>query len=191
MYHMQQLRKDDYVRKDTGGYVLSQKGKLFSGRMSLRQGSALMQPKIVAMLVCQDVKGDYLLFRWTRQPYRGLVSFPFSKVHFGRTIVETLQEAFFYKTNLKGSFAYVGDIYIKVLGKNKETDDHMLAHIYRVTDMEGVLGGHDGLTGQPFWGRPKDIPTNEQVPGFINVLEVVGSGAQGFMREVVVDQPND
>jgi len=191
MYHMQQLRKDNYVHKDTGAYFLSRKGKLFSSRMSLRQGSPLMQPKIVVMLVCKGAGDEYLLFRWSRQPYSGLISFPFSKIHFGRTIIETLNEALFYKTNLKGSFTYLGDVYIRTHGKNDEIDDHMLAHIYQVTDSEGVLGGYDGLTGQPFWGRPKDIPANEQVPGFMDVLELVDSAAQGFMREVIVNQSND
>jgi hypothetical protein len=191
MYHMQQLRKDGYVQKNDKGYTLSQKGKLFSSRMSLRQGSALMQPKIVTMLVCQNTEEDYLLFRWSRQPYSGLVSFPFSKVHFGRTIVETLKEALFYKTNLKGNFEYIGNVYIRVLDTSGEIDDHTLAHIYRVTDMEGILGGYDGLTGQPFWGKPKDISVNEHVPGFTDVLELVESGVHGFIREVLVNQSND
>src|SRR5687767_7428666 len=154
MYHMQQLQKIDYIRKEAGTYTLSQKGKLFSSRMSLRQGTALMQPKIVVMLVCPNAKGEYLMFRWSRQPYSGMVSFPFSKLHFGRTIGETLDEALFYKTGLKGEFSYRGDVYIRTYGKDEEVVDHILAHIYRVTVTGGVLGAYDGLTGRPFWSHP-------------------------------------
>lgn len=190
MYHVRQLQKAGYICKDTGAYQLSQDGKLFSSRMSLRQGAALVQPKIVVMLVCQNTHGEYLLFRWSRQPYSGLVSFPFSKVHFSRTLIQTLEEALFYKASLKGNFLYVGDIYIQTREANK-TVDHMLAHIYRVTDLEGTLGGYDGLTGQPFWAMPKDIPANGHVPGFKEVSEIASSGKVGFIHEITVNRPDN
>lgn len=170
-------------------YVLSQKGKLFSSRMSLRQGTALMQPKIVVMLICQNEGGEYLLFRWSRQPYSGLVSFPFSKLHFGRTLNETLDEALFYKTKLTGKFSYVGDVYITTRNESKQVLDHVLAHLYRVTDVRGALGAHDGLTGEPFWGVPKDISADEHVSGFVEILQLIDSGEQGFMYEITVTIP--
>lgn len=185
MYHMQKLQAAGYITKNAAVYGLSQKGELFSSRMSLKQAAPLMQPKIVVMLICQNENDEYLLFRWSRQPYNGLVSFPFSKIHFGRTLTETLEEALFYKTSLTGNFLYVGDVYIRTLTDNKPVD-HMLAHIYRVTDIEGILGGYDGLTGQPFWGQPTEILPSEQVAGFADILGLVEPGAQGFMREVTV-----
>ena len=185
MYHLQKLQAAGYITKSAAVYGLSQKGELFSSRMSLKQGAPVMQPKIVVMLICQNKNDEYLLFRWSRQPYSGLVSFPFSKVHFGRTLTETLEEALFYKTSLKGAFLYLGDVYIRTLADNTLVD-HTLAHIYRVTDIEGILGGYDGLTGQPFWGQPTDISSSEQVAGFADLLALVGSGARGFMREVRV-----
>ncbi|HKX73057.1 MAG TPA: hypothetical protein VJM32_03525 [Candidatus Saccharimonadales bacterium] len=150
MYHIQQLQRSGYVSKEGHTYQLSEKGKIFASRMSLRQGSPLVQPKIVVMLICQNAKGQYLLFRWRRQPYLGLVSFPFSKQHFGRTLEVTLQEALMYKTQLSGGFAYIGGISLRILNDKGETAEHTLAHLYKVTDAQGTLGAYDGLPVSPF-----------------------------------------
>jgi hypothetical protein len=187
MYHMQQLQKSGLADKNDRAYVLSEQGKVFASRMSLRQGSPLLQPKIVVMLVCQNAQGQHLLFRWRRQPYYGLVSFPFSKLQHGRTLEETLREALFYKTQLSGQCSYVGNVYLRTIGDRGEVAEHMLAHLYKVTDISGTLSGYDGLTGEPFWGTPKDIPPNEQVPGFADIFQLIDTEAPGFMKEITLD----
>jgi hypothetical protein len=186
MYHAQQLQRSGYVGKEGHTYKLSDKGKIYVSRMSLRQGSPLVQPKIVVMLICQNAKGEYLLFRWRRQPYLGLVSFPFSKQHFGRTLEVTLQEALTYKTQLSGDFAYMGGVSLRVLNDKGEVAEHTLAHLYRVTGISGTLGAYDGLTGEPFWGAPGDVPQGEQVPGFAEVALLADDGMQGFMKEITI-----
>lgn len=185
MYHMQQLQKSGYVAKDSRTYLLSTAGKLFASRMSLRQASPLLQPKIVVMIVHQNAAGKYLLFRWQRQPYFGLVSFPFSKLHFGRTLEETLQEAWQYKTQLRGQFISIGSAYVRVLNGD-ETAEHTLAHIYKATDVIGEIGACDGMTGEPFWGTLNNIPESEQVPGFASIYKLVEAGRRGFIEEISV-----
>lgn len=186
MYHMQRLQNSGYVSKNDRTYMLSENGKIFASRMSLRKGSPLVQPKIVVMLICQNSNGDYLLFRWRRQPYYGMVSFPFSKLHFGRSLQDTLQEALFYKTQLGGEFNYLGDVYIRTLDDDGTVAEHILAHLYKVTDVSGTLGIYDGLTGEPFWGKVKDSPHNERVAGFADIFQLVASGEQGFIKEITV-----
>ncbi len=186
MYHMQQLQKAKYIDKQTKAYTLSENGKRFVSRMSLRQGAPLVQPKIVVMFVCQNANSEYLLFRWRRQPYYGLVSFPFSKLHFGRTLADTLQEALFYKIQLSGQFDHAGDIYLRVLDAKDNVAEHTLVHVYRVMGVHGTLGAYDGLTGEPFWGMFKNIPASQQVPGFADIYQLVNSGAKGFMKELVI-----
>lgn len=184
MYHMQKLQNSGYVSKDGRAYKLSENGKAFAGRMSLRKGSPLMQPKVVVMLICQNSDGDYVLFRWRRQPYYGLVSFPFSKLHFGRSLQDTLQEALSYKTRLSGEFHYRGDVHVRTQDANGSVVEHILAHLYKVTNVSGTLGAYDGLTGEPFWGKVGDVPQDERVAGFADILQLVDSGEQGFMKEI-------
>jgi ADP-ribose pyrophosphatase YjhB (NUDIX family) len=186
MYHMQKLQNNGYVNKDDRAYKLSENGKIFASRMSLRKGSPVVQPKIVVMLVCQNDDGDYLLFRWRRQPYYGLVSFPFSKLHFGRSLQNTLQEALSYKTQLSGEFNYLGDVYVITRDDNGAVAEHILAHLYKVTHVNGTLSAYDGLTGEPFWGKPKDVLHDERVAGFADIFELVDSGEQGFIKEITV-----
>ena len=188
MYHMQQLQKSGYISKQDRAYTLSGSGKTFASRMSLRQGTPLVQPKIVVMLICQNAQGQYLLFRWRRQPYFGLVSFPFSKLHFGRTLKETLEEALFYKTQLSGDFTFAGNIYLRVAGSKGEITEHTLIHVYKIMHPSGTLGGYDGLTGEPFWGMPQDVPHSEHVPGFADIFAAVTTKEQGYMQEITVSQ---
>lgn len=184
MYHMQKLQNSGYVSKDDRAYKLSETGKIFASRMSLRKGAPLMQPKIVVMLICQNSDGDYLLFRWQRQPYYGLVGFPFSKLHFGRSLKDTLEEALYYKTQLGGDFDYLGDVYIKTLDSSGAVAEHILAHLYKVTNITGTLGAYDGLTGEPFWGKTQDIPQDESVAGFADICKLADSGEHGFIKEI-------
>jgi len=186
MYHMQRLQNSGYVDKDDRTYKLSEKGGAFASRMSLRKGLQLIQPKIVVMLICQNSDGDYLLFRWSRQPYYGLVSFPFSKLHFGRTLHDTLQEALFYKTQLRGKFNYMGDVYMRALKNDDVVTEHVLAHLYKVTNVSGTLGAYDGLTGEPFWGNPRDIPQGEQVAGFADIFQLISTSEYNFIKEITV-----
>jgi hypothetical protein len=185
MYHMQKLQTNGYVSKDDRAYKLSKSGKVFASRMSLRKGLPLMQPKIVVMLICQNADGDYLLFRWRRQPYYGLVSFPFSKLHFGRSLQDTLQEALSYKTQLSGQFNYLGDAYVRAQDNSGAVIEHTLAHLYKVTNVSGMLGAYDGLTGEPFWGKPSEVPQGEQVAGFTDIFRLVGHG-EDFIKEITV-----
>lgn len=188
MYHMQQLQKAGYIDREERAYQLSPQGKVYVSRMSLRKGVPLMQPKIVVMLVARNDTGQYLLFRWRRQPYYGLVSLPFSKLHFGRTLLETLEEALFYKTKLKGTFTFLGDVYLRTqTNPDDATAEHTLAHIYEATNLSGTLGEYDGLTGEPFWGHPSAVPPGELTPGFADILKVIESGQRGFMKEIIAN----
>lgn len=186
MYHMKQLQSGGYVGKQEGVYVLSEKGKIFAGRMSLSRGKEQVQPKILVMLVCQNDKGEYLLYQWNRQPYIGLTSFPFSKHRFGDPLTQTLTDTLAYKGGLSGDFAYLGDVYLITKNADGEVSDHTLVHIYKVTNSEVVPVVSDTKIGTYFWGKPTDVAVDSRTLGFVEIFELVESGAEGFMKEIAL-----
>lgn len=188
MYHMKQLQSGGYVGKQATSYMLSEKGKLFVSRMSLSQGKEQLQPKIVVMIACQNDKGEYLLYHWNRQPYTGLTSFPFSKLRFGDSLADTLTDTLAYKGGLAGNFIFIGDVYVMVKGVDDVMSDHTLVHVYKVAPTGTVKVDSDSRLGTYYWGKPMDVLVDSQVAGFREIFELVESGAQGFMNEIIVQK---
>lgn len=184
MYHLDQLVKEKLIEKSKSGYKLTTKGKTFVSSMSLQAGERRIQPKIVVMLDCKNAKGEQLLFGWRRQPYYGLISLPFSKTHFGKSVEETAAEELKNKSGLEGEFAYRGDVYIQT-NEDNEAIDHMLAHVFSVTRTKGELFS-DELTGKAFWGDPNEYSDEEAVAGFNQILGLLQTKKTPFFEEIIV-----
>lgn len=178
-YHLNQLVSDRFVKKDGNSYDLTDLGKNFVSSMSMESGSTRKQPKIVVMFITENNKGEYLLFKWSRQPYRGLVSFPFGRVHYGKSVLELAQNELTWKTGLQGDLAYLGDIYVQT-----GTLDHYLAHIFRVENIEGELGS-SGLQGKPLWEKLENLKESEFIPGFKKLVKVVENQKPPFLEEII------
>lgn len=183
MYHLDQLVKDKLVEKVKDGYQLTTKGKTFVSSMSLSAGERRIQPKVVVMLDCKNNKGEQLLFKWRRQPYYGLVSLPFSKTHFGKSVEATAIEELKDKSGLTGKFKYRGDVYVQTT-EDDVTVDHMLVHVFSVTNIDGKLFS-DELTGTAFWGDPMDINSDVSVAGFLQILKLLKNKKSPFFEEII------
>lgn len=184
MYHLNQLMDAHYVKKIGKLYALSDIGKSYVGRMSLAKGKKTVLPTILVMLFCKNKKGEYLFYRWTRQPHRNLISLPFSRVRFGQSVFDAVKENQFYKTSLSGKTKYIGDIYIRASVKG-DVAEHYLAHIFRLDRFSGDLGA-EGLTGQPFWGSISGYKPAELVSGLEEIIKIIENKKSPFFEEIIV-----
>ncbi len=177
-YHLNQLVYDGYVTKIDKKYTLSETGKSYVSSMSLATGAKRKQPKIVVMIAGKNENGEFLLFKWKRQPYRELVSFPFGKVQYGKPVLDLTKKELDWKTGLKGDLRYQGDIYVQT------TNEHYLAHIFKLSALSGKIGSN-GILGKPFWGKVEELNENELIPGFKAIVEILETKKPPYLEEVI------
>lgn len=183
MYHLKQLISDGYIEKNEKNYSLTKEGKRFVGGTSISTGKQVKQPRVFVMLYCINEKEELLLYKWSRQPYLGHVSLPFSRLRYGQSVTETLKEVIKYKTNLSGQTKHLADIY--VLTKDQKTvRSHYLAHIFLLDKISGKLTA-DGLTGQPFWQKP-DNYSEKLIDGTAEIIKTIEKNDRSFFKEIII-----
>lgn len=179
-YHLKILLKQGYVTKTDEGYVLGTKGAVYVDRVSSATVKLRPQPKIITMLVIQNDEGDVLMFRKKRQPFIGLWTLPYGKVHnddlsvydaANREIEEKLGGM--KVPNLK----HVGDTYVHVTNENEVAMSTMIHIFYGTTNDEPTL---DAL----HWVRPLKITDEESAPGVFEVVQFGLISKQYFFEEV-------
>jgi ADP-ribose pyrophosphatase YjhB (NUDIX family) len=182
MYHLNQLMNDGYVIKKEKLYSLTKEGKRYVGGLSVSTGKETRLPRVFAMLFCKTENDGILLYRWSRQPYFNHVSLPFSRILYGQSVKYAAEETLKYKTNLKGTLDFAGEV--SVIVEDKESvSTHYLAHIFILSDIKGDISA-DGLTGKPLWGRIDDFETSETVYGTKEIINLVKTVKVPFFEEL-------
>lgn len=186
MYHLKQLIVDGYIKKIEGGYALGSSGKSFVGGMSLAQGKLTKVPRLFVLIFAKNNIGEYLLYKWKRQPYLGHVGLPFSRLKYGQSVFREAKDTLKYKTGLMGELSYAGDVYV-MAKKDGEVTTHYLTHVFKLTEPVGEPAA-DGLTGAPFWGNLKDCAESDLVNGTKEIIEIVENKKSPFFEEIIVDK---
>lgn len=142
-YHLTQLLKSGYVKKVEGGYTLDTKGLMYVDRLNAEKLFVRQQPKIVTMIVLQNGYGDVLMYRKLRQPFLGLWTLPFGKLHAEDTsIAEAAEREMSEKVgNANAKLRHAGDCYIRTQ-HDGQTITSLLAHVFHGTIDEFVPDEH-------------------------------------------------
>jgi ADP-ribose pyrophosphatase YjhB (NUDIX family) len=149
LYHLEQLIAEGLVEKVDKAYQLTLMGRREAGRLTVDTGRVRLQPKIVIMLVCRNAQGQYLLYKWRRQPFMNLISLPYGKLQYGELLHEAAARELHGKANMTGRFSRIGEVYVKTL-VGPEVLNHMLAHVFMVDDYSGTLPA-SLVSGEVFW----------------------------------------
>lgn len=184
MYHVEQLISEGLVERSNKRYTLSSKGKQHAGIINVDTGVPRPQPKITTTVIARNDKGEYLLFRWNRQPFIHKTSFIYGKTDYGKSIRDNARRELAMKANVEAEVDWIGDVYIQVL-ENEQTINHMLTHVF---DTSGAEGGVESTvpTGQSFWSNVEDYPSGELVPGTKEILELYKNSSKPFLDEITV-----
>jgi ADP-ribose pyrophosphatase YjhB (NUDIX family) len=184
-YHLRAVMRAGYVSAHAGAYILTPKGKRYAEGVSLNSFRESVQPRIVSMLVAQNKKGEYLLYRRKRMPLRTMVSFPYGKVHVGERYEAAAARELEEKTGLKGKAALRGSMYL-CLHDEEELVSHMLCHVFLVTGIHGETR-KDMLAGECFWGRIENVRPRFLLPGTKQVVKLLASRKPNFFAEYFLD----
>lgn len=182
MYHLRQLIKQALVIKLDKGYKLSNAGRRYAETLSLASMQPRIQPKIVTLLVIRNKFGEYLLYERARVPYRGLVGFPYGKIHLGETIKEAAEREINEKTGLSAHLLHRGEVYLAIYEK-KELISHMLCHVFSGVEPTGELVAKTEI-GKCFWKRVEHPTSSRYMPGFNEIYELVKEPGPRFFAEV-------
>jgi ADP-ribose pyrophosphatase YjhB (NUDIX family) len=171
MYHLNLLIKKGYLIKNGTLYDLTTIGRRYIDKLSLKKFQPRIQPKIVTLLVCQNNKKEFLLYRRHRQPFFNMLGFPYGKVHLGETLASAAAREFTEKTGLKGKLTHRGDVYIAV-NEQGELLTHTLFHVFSGTQMTGKLKSKSSI-GDCLWSKfPTTHPT-ELMPGIVEIYKLL------------------
>jgi ADP-ribose pyrophosphatase YjhB (NUDIX family) len=163
VYHLRALERAGYVSRTQGGYCLTAEGKRYVERVSIKEFKERIQPKIVTLAVVKNTKGEYLLYKRRRMPMRGLIGFPYGKVHLGERLEQAAHRELGEKTGLSATLKLRGHMYLTVHDE-EELVTQMLCHVFAGREPMGDLR-EEFPAGDSFWRRIEDVPHKELMPG--------------------------
>lgn len=185
IYHLKQLITEDLVvKKNDGKYELSDEGKKYADNLSLKNLQPRIQPKIVTLIVCKNNKGEVLLYKRKRQPFLGLVGFPYGKIHLGEKISEAALRELKEKTGLVSKLSHKGDAYLTTF-KDDKLISQMFCHVFAGEDPKGELVVKSEI-GECFWENIKNSKADKFMPGFDDVYNLINKPLRNLFFEEFV-----
>lgn len=174
VYHLKALISQGIIKKVDDGYTLTAEGHTYVDRLRSDGLGVRIQPRIVALIALRHEDGSYLLYRRQQEPYRGLVGFPYGKIHVGERIAESAARECEDKLGLEIPLLHTGDAYVGVRSKEtaKEGSEllmHTLFHVFTGSIHDKNFVNKDNL----FWAKPEEVSPEEQIPGFREIANLI------------------
>ncbi|MEX0934412.1 MAG: NUDIX domain-containing protein, partial [Candidatus Saccharimonadales bacterium] len=169
IYYLKQLIDEGLVKKSGSYYSLSPSGKQHAERISLKDLTVRLQPKIVTAPVVFD--GDeVLLYRWAREPGYGQFSLVHGKLHFGEGILAAANRELKEKTNLEATLEHVGSVYIREFD-GEDCAKHLFSHVFKGSGAVGDM--KPTKVGEPVWVKRSEVESLDTLPGTKEILDLI------------------
>jgi ADP-ribose pyrophosphatase YjhB (NUDIX family) len=169
--------------KHTGeDYTLTTLGVQYSTRVNFEDFNLRIQPKIVTLIVCKNDKGEYLTYQRTKQPFLGMIGFPYGKIHLGEHVDDAALRELKEKTGISAMLAQKGIMYLLVTDEEGEVVTHMLCHVFSGTHPVGEFDS-PALIGNVFWMNEEQIMQSAYMPGAKEVLAIAKSKSKSLIFE--------
>jgi len=182
-YHLKQLLEAQLVERSANTYKLSASGLRYVDRLSLSDLKERIQPKIVSLIAVRNRRGDWLLYKRGRQPFKGMVGFPYGKTHLGETVLEAAKRELWEKTGLEADLTHRGDAYVTVT-RDEELVSVMLAHVFAGKNPRGSLKTNSSI-GNCFWAKIVKPDAKVFFPGFADIFQLLAKKTKGrFFTEL-------
>ena len=151
-YHLQGLVSMKLIEKvDRGKYKLTAKGQKLAARISTATNKVSEELRTVIMLYAKK-DNEYLLFRWSRQPYMGEVTLVYDHVSSGQHLENAVKAALLDKLGDETlPVKFMNSAFIRVETEG-EIVSHMHALIYEV-DLKSITLPYVSRNGEAFFER--------------------------------------
>jgi len=168
-YHLNGLIAQKLIEKTgRGTYSLTPKGQKVAGHFSTSTNKQTEEIKTVIMYYAK--RGDeYLLFRWSRQPFLGETTLVYDHLALGTSLEDGLKTAREDKLGMAElSLKFRTSILIKIVTEGQLVS-HMNALVYELDAAELTLP-YVSRNGEAFWGNA-DTKAMDGVFGAITQLD--------------------
>jgi len=175
MYHLRHLVGSGLVQKESRGvYSLTHDGKAQLEYMSADH-AAVRMPKVITytLLTC---KGQQILLRKQKEPYRNLLEPVAGKIHFGEDAPDAAQREVFEKLGIKVNrpvFVGVADI---LISHHDKPLTHMTAyaHVLELKKLPRSLPAHVVIDVADSLSR------HDFVPGALEIIDAIQRAKRPF-----------
>lgn len=172
IYHLKQLISEGLVTKRPDGkYELTIEGINLADRLSLGNFRVRIQPKIITLIVCQNNKGEFLLYKRKKQPLLGFIGFPYGKIHLGENITQAAERELEEKTGLTGKLKHRGDVYLTTY-KDIDVLAQVFCHVFESKNPKGELIKNSEI-GECFWEKVTDLSDKKFILGFKDIYNLI------------------
>lgn len=173
-YHLNKLISQGFIIKSNGLYELTAKGKFYLGRISKEDLQPRIQPKIVTLIACTNDFEESLLYQRKKEPFIGMVGYPYGKIHLGESVQEAASRELEEKTGLVADLTHRGNAYLTIY-QDGELMNQMLCHIFNGSNCSGEIKKNSSI-GKCFWKKVTDPHSEEYFPGFNDITTLLRYG---------------
>ena len=141
-FHVKRLVKEGLVIKESGTYVLSQKGKEFANRLDTDSLELEKQAKVAVALHAIRKRGnktEYLVHQRLKEPFFGWYGSHSGKIRWGETPLEAAEREFLEETGLTGDFELKGIVHVKHSHEDGRFLEDKYFWVYKIVDVKGEL----------------------------------------------------
>jgi hypothetical protein len=127
-YHLLQLKKDGYIKKQDSLYTLSKKGLKYAGSHSTTLKKPRPQPTVLVVVLVVNKAGKVLIRTKQRQPFIGMKSLFMGKMHINETAVDAAKREFCEKVRNDADgldFEYIGTTHMVIRQKDCVVSDYI------------------------------------------------------------------
>ena len=179
-YHLKKLITDGYVEKIAGGYTLSARGLNYADRHSSSLKTERSQPKIIAVVIVRNSKGEILVVQKPQQPWLGTYHLPAGKVHDREPVAEAGQRELLEKTGLSlNDIQQIASVHITI-----RLGDTVVSEYYGIV----MRCDYDGPLNLGQWHAAGD--ELELCPSVSEVMSLIDTDDCGLREWDITVSPN-
>jgi hypothetical protein len=184
-YHLQQLIKQKYVRKqDDGSYVLTPDGKAVGINIRLTAHEALQQAHSVLFMALKTGDG-WLVRKRLAHPMFGKVGFVHGEPVATEPVTVTAQKIFENRTGLTANFKVAGGGYVRLMaGDSLESFTHFTLLFATSATGDFRERADDHPNGQNFWLKTIDGADPNLIPSMAELCAELDAEPALFFKEL-------
>lgn len=175
MYHLNQLKKRDMIKKEGNQYVLTAQAGMYVDRSNIDKLVLRVQPKIITILAVKSAKGNWLLLERTHEPHMNRIGFPSGKVHYGEDIHESAKRELEEKADITGTELQLAGSVIMRFMRDEQVVNHIIGYIFTGTVGDETVIQVDSPYWRAFWGSEDELFGSNTFKGHKDILELLAS----------------
>lgn len=186
-YHLKKLVELGLIERREGRYFLTQRGKVFAGKINTEDSTMTKQAKI-SVLYCgirtekQDT--EYLIQVRKKEPFYGYMGFGTGKIKYTENISETAKREMFEETGLMGEPEFIGILHFTNKIPSGELLEDRILFVFKILNPRGNLIGKTEEAESKWMTEDEVVKLNKKFPGFDSLFEKLKDGKFFFSEEV-------